>query len=151
MSGSLESSSGHRTGKLSFHSSPKNGIDKECSSYCSIALISHARNGIQSLSHVRLFATPWTIACQAPLSMGICRQEYQSGLPFPSSGDLSHLGIKPVAPSESSVFQADSFTTEPPWKLEKTMATHSSTLTLETPMDGGAWCAAVHGVSKSWT
>ena len=43
MSASLENSSVHRTGKLSFHSSPKKGIDKECSSYCTIALISHAR------------------------------------------------------------------------------------------------------------
>ena len=37
----------------------------------------------QLLSHVRLFATPWTVACQAPLSVGFCRQEYWSGLPFP--------------------------------------------------------------------
>ena len=40
------------------------------------------------LSHVRLFATPWTVAYQAPQSMGFSRQEYWSGLPFPSPGDL---------------------------------------------------------------
>ena len=44
--------------------------------------------------YVRLFATPWTIACQTPLSVGFSRQEYWSGLPFPSPGDLSHPGIK---------------------------------------------------------
>ena len=44
--------------------------------------------GDQSLSHVQLFATPWTIACHAPLSMGFPSQEYWSGLPFPSPRDL---------------------------------------------------------------
>ena len=42
----------------------------------------------QSLSHVQLFATPWTVALQAPLSMGFSRQEYWSGLPFPPPGNL---------------------------------------------------------------
>ena len=49
----------------------------------------------ESLSRVRLFATPWTIAYQAPHSMGFSRQEYWSGLPFPSPGDLPEPGIKP--------------------------------------------------------
>ena len=44
-------------------------------------------------------ATPWTVACQAPLSMGFSRQEYWSGLPFPSPGDLSHPGIEPRSPT----------------------------------------------------
>ena len=43
-------------------------------------------SSVQSLSHVQLFATPWTVAYQAPLSMGFSRQEYCSGLPFPSPG-----------------------------------------------------------------
>ena len=47
-------------------------------------------------SRVRLFGTPWTIARQAPLSIGFSRQEYWSGLPCPSSGDLADLGIEPV-------------------------------------------------------
>ena len=51
--------------------------------------ISKIYMGVQSLSHVQLFATPWTIACQAPLSMEFSRQEYWSGLPFPTLGDLS--------------------------------------------------------------
>ena len=51
------------------------------------------------LSHVRLFATPWTVAYQAPLSMGFSRQEYWSGLPFPSPGDLPNPGIEPGSPA----------------------------------------------------
>ena len=58
----------------------------------------------QSLSHVRLFVTPRTIACQAPLFMGVLRQEYWSGLPFPPPGDLADPGSKP----ESPAWQADS-------------------------------------------
>ena len=44
------------------------------------------------------FATPWTVACQALLSMEFPRQEYWSGLPFPSPGDLPNPGIKPTSP-----------------------------------------------------
>ena len=51
---------------------------------------------------------PWTVACQAPLSMGFSRQEYCSGLPFPSSGDLPGPGIK----SRSPALQADSLPNE---------------------------------------
>ena len=52
--------------------------------------------------------TPWTVACQTPLSMGFSRQEYWSGLPFPSPGDLPDPGIEPGAPA----LQADSLPTE---------------------------------------
>ena len=52
---------------------------------------------VQSLSHIQLFVTPWTIAHQAPLSTGFSRQEYRSGLPFPPAGDLPNSGIKPVS------------------------------------------------------
>ena len=51
------------------------------------------------LSCVQLFAVLWTVACQAPLSMGLPRQEYGSGLPFPSPGDLPHPGIELVSPA----------------------------------------------------
>ena len=54
---------------------------------------------VKSLSHVRLFATPRTVAHQAPLSMGFSRQEYWSGLPFPSPGDLPDPGIEPRSPA----------------------------------------------------
>ena len=47
------------------------------------------------LSRVQLFMTPWTVAHQAPLSMGVSRQEYWSGLPFPSPGDLANRVIEP--------------------------------------------------------
>ena len=53
---------------------------------------------VKSLSRVQLFATPWTVAYQAPLSMGFFRQEYWSGLPFPSPGDLPSPGIEPRFP-----------------------------------------------------
>ena len=58
-----------------------------------------------------LFATPWSINHQAPLSMGFPRQEYYV-LPFPSSGELPYPGIKPTSPSLAGGF----FTTEPPGK-----------------------------------
>ena len=66
----------------------------------------HAR----SLSRARLLATPWTSARQAPLSTGFSRQEYWSGLPFPSPGDLPHLGIKPTS-LESPTLAGRFFTT----------------------------------------
>ena len=49
------------------------------------------------LSHVQLFAAPWTVAHQAPLSMEFSKQEYWSGLPFPTPGDLPDPGIKPTS------------------------------------------------------
>ena len=64
------------------------------------------------LSRVRLFATPWTVAYQGPLSMGFSRQEYWSGLPFPSPGDLPNPGIEPGSPT----LQAGALSSEPPWK-----------------------------------
>ena len=54
---------------------------------------------VKSVSRVRLFATPWTVAYQALPSMGFSRQEYWSGLPFPSSEDLPGPGIEPRSPS----------------------------------------------------
>ena len=57
------------------------------------------RNKVKSLSRVRLFATPRTAAHQAPPSMGFSRQEYWSGLPFPSPGDLPDPGIEPGSPT----------------------------------------------------
>ena len=66
----------------------------------------------QSLNRVWLFVTPWTVARQAPRSMGLPRQEYWSGLPFPSPGDLPNPGIELVSPALSGRV----FTAEPPGK-----------------------------------
>ena len=63
---------------------------------------------MKSLSRVQLFATPWAVAHQAPLSMGFSRQEYWSGLPFPSPGDLPNPGIEPGSPA----LQADALFSE---------------------------------------
>ena len=71
-----------------------------------------ARSEVKSFSRVRLFVTLWTVAHQAPSSMGFSRQEYWSGLPFPSPGDLPDPGIKPRSPA----LQADALTSEPPGK-----------------------------------
>ena len=54
---------------------------------------------LSRFSHVQLFGTLWTVACQAPLSMGFSRQENWSGLPWPTPGDLPDPGIKPVSPA----------------------------------------------------
>ena len=67
---------------------------------------------MKSLSRVRLSATPWNVAYQASLSMVFSRQEYWSGLPFPSPGDLPDPGIKPGSPA----LEADALTSEPPGK-----------------------------------
>ena len=64
----------------------------------------------KSLSRVRHFVTTWTVAHQAPPSMGFSRQEYWNGLTFPSPGDLLDPGIKP----RSLALQADALTSEPP-------------------------------------
>ena len=62
--------------------------------------------------HVWFFATPWTVDSQAPLSMEFSRQEYWSGLPFPSPGDFPKPGIEPGSPA----LQAESLQSEPPGK-----------------------------------
>ena len=67
------------------------------------------------LSYVRLFVMPWTVAQQAPLSVGVPRQEYWSGLPFPSPGDLPSIGIELVS-HVSSLLTGEFFTAEPPGK-----------------------------------
>ena len=70
---------------------------------------------VKSLSSVGLFATPWTVAYQAPQSMEFSRQEYWSGLPFPSPRDLPDPGIEPGSPT----LRADALPSEPPGKLFK--------------------------------
>ena len=67
---------------------------------------------VRLLSHVQLFATLWTVAYQASLSMEFSRQEYWSGLPLSSPGDLPDPGIKPGSPG----LEADALPCEPPAK-----------------------------------
>ena len=67
---------------------------------------------VKSLSHDQLLVTPWTAAYQAPPSMGFSKQEYWSGVPLPSPGDLPNPGIEPRSPA----LQEDSLLSEPPGK-----------------------------------
>ena len=74
---------------------------------------------VKSLSRFRLFATPWTIAYHSPQSMEFSRQEYWSGLPFPSPGDLPDPGIEPRFPA----LLADALPSEPPGKTTRGLNT----------------------------
>ena len=73
------------------------------------------RHEVKSLSRVRLLATLWTVAYQAPLTIGFSRQEYWSGSPFPSPGDLPNPGIEPGSPA----LQADALPSEPSGKANQ--------------------------------
>ena len=72
---------------------------------------------VKLLSRVQLFETPWTVAHQAPPSMGFSRQEYWSGLPFPSPGDLPDPGFELV----SSMLQVEDLPSEPPGMFSHTI------------------------------
>ena len=103
---------------------------------------------VKSLSRVLLFATLWTVAHQAPPSMGFSRQEYWSGLPFPSPGDLPDPGIEPRSP----VLQADALTSEPPWILNIHAAAAKSLQlcpTLCNPIDGSPPGYPVPGILQA--
>ena len=76
--------------------------------YMSICIYIYGGGGGVVTKLCPTLAIPWTVACQAPLSMGFSRQEYWSGLPFPSPGDLPDPGIKPGSPA----LQADDLPTE---------------------------------------
>ena len=79
--------------------------------------------GAQSLSLVWLFVTPWTVTRQAPLSRGFSRQEYWSGLPFPSPGDLPDSELNPHL--HISWIAGEFFTSEPPWMPSITLEGHN--------------------------
>ena len=72
------------------------------------------------------FVTPYTVVCQSPLSMGFPRQEYWSGLPFPSPGVVLDPGIEPGSPSLAGGF----FTTEPPGQLAHRIGPNLTPLTV---------------------
>ena len=90
-----------------------------------------------SLSHVQLFVTPWTVADQAPPSMGFSRQEYWSGLPFHSPGDLPNPGIEPRSPA----LQADSLPSKPPGKPRASW---------QVPYCGGRGRGGIPNTSNYW-
>ena len=75
----------------------------------------------------KILATPWTVACQAPLSTRFPWQKGWSGLPFPSPGDLPHPEIKPG----SSALQVDSLSTEPPGKPLKPISTPNAVFVVQ--------------------
>ena len=82
---------------------------------------------VNLLSPVQLFETPWTVAHQVPPSMGFSRQEYWSGLPFPSPGDLPKPGMEPRSPT----LQAEALTSEPlrkPTNAEGSLKLHLTNL-----------------------
>ena len=81
------------------------------------SFISPAFLGLYSLSHVQLLLSPWLVVCQAPPSMGLPKQEYWNGMPFPTPEDLPNSGIKHV--SLASALTGGFFTTEPPEKFRK--------------------------------
>ena len=76
------------------------------------SIMNISNNVLSHFSCVQLFVTLWTVACQAPLSLGFPRQDYWSRLSFPPPGDLPDPGIEPMSPALSGGF----FTTEPPGK-----------------------------------
>ena len=92
------------------------------------------RSEVKSLSRVWLFATPWTVTYQAPPSMGFSRQEYWSGLPFPSPGIFHSQGSNPGLPHRRQML----LPSEPPGKPGESM-------------DKEAWQAIVHRVTESQT
>ena len=98
------------------------------------------------------FATPWTVACQTPLSIGLARQEYWSGLSAPSPGALPDPGIELTSPALPNGF----FTTEPPWEPPEGLL-HNNLFTLgamylNTPFSAWfwAWADQIHAASWVW-
>ena len=77
--------------------------------------------------------TPWTVAYQAPLSMGFSRQEYWSGVPFPSPGDLPGPGIELGSPT----LQADALLSEPPGKSRRAIETERPVCAHQSPRKSG--------------
>ena len=127
------------------------------------------RESVSHFSHVQLFTTPRTVACQATLSTGFSKQEYWSGLPYPLPGDLPNPGIKLLS-IMSPVLSGEFFTTNFPDGSDfKKPACNTGDVGsipglgrspgeengnafqysgLENSMDRGAWWTTVHGVSE---
>ena len=112
-------------------------------SYCSLLarnfFVEKERKKRKLLTHVQLFATPWTVALQAPLPIEFSRQEYWNRLPFPSPGHLPNPGIEPRSPT----LQVDSLPSEPP-----EMPIQTSSLNLGSQLaTAGNFCSHLdHGI-----
>ena len=97
-------------------------------------------------SHVQLFVTPWTVACQDPLSMKFSRQEYWSGLSFPTLGDFSNPWIELTSLLDSPELAGGFFTTTPPGKSICVQAVASVGPTVCEPMAHSLPGSSVHGI-----
>ena len=93
-------------------------------------LLGHVCVCAQSISHVQLFVAPWTITCQAPLPMKFSRQEYQSGMPFPTPGDFPKPEIDPGS-LVSPTLAGGSFITHSIWKAHHGHA-HTAVFKIDT-------------------
>ena len=100
-----------------------------------------------SISRVQLFATPWTVAPQASLSMGIPRQESWSGLPFPTPGDLPDLGIEPTS-LEAPALTGEFFTTRATWETQLSQV--SFLIILYPPLVRSLACTMHYSAFPSW-
>ena len=102
-------------------------------------------------SHVWLLATPWTVACQAPLSMGFSRQEYWSGLPFLSPDDLPDPRIEPASPALAGGFFYHWATREAPKYTAAAAKSLQSCPTLCDPIDGSPPGSPFPGILQART
>ena len=102
---------------------------------------------MKSFSCVWHLATPWTVAYQDPLSMGFSRQEYWSGLPFPSPGDLPNPGIKPASLT-SLALAGEFFTSSATWEAQKKVKLLSR-VQLCNPMYCSLPGSSVHGIFQA--
>ena len=107
---------------------------------------------VKLLSHVHLFATPWTVARQAPLSMGFSREEYWSGLPCPPPGDLPDPGIEPkslMSPALAGGFLTTSATWEAQRENKVKVLVVQLCPTLWDPMDCSPPGSSVHEILQA--
>ena len=102
---------------------------------------------VLSISRSLTLVIPWTVAHEAPVSVGFPRPEFWSGMPFPPPGDLLDLGIELGSPA----LQADSLLSESLGKPGEGNGYPLHYSCLENSMDRGSWWATVPGVAQSWT